>query len=91
MMVLSKPFINDESLDKVQRELVKTLLQEFNNAAERTLNAQRYMNKQQTCKYLQISNNTLDCWIKRGLPFVSVGSVRRFDRQAIDKWLTASV
>ncbi|MFM9597087.1 hypothetical protein ACKI1O_47950, partial [Streptomyces scabiei] len=28
----------------------------------------RYMNKKQTCKYLQISNNTLDSWIKEGLP-----------------------
>lgn len=51
----------------------------------------RYMNKQETCDYLKISNNTLDKWIGYGLPFILVGNTRRFDRVAIDKWLNSRV
>lgn len=49
------------------------------------------MNKQETCDYIKISNNTLDKWIGYGLPFILVGSTRRFDRIAIDKWLNSRV
>lgn len=44
------------------------------------------MNKKQTCKYLQISNNTLDGWIKEGLPQIKIHGSNRFDRVAIDQW-----
>lgn len=46
------------------------------------------MNKKQTCNYLQISNNTLDSWIREGLPFIKINGSNRFDRVAVDKWLT---
>ncbi|EOB3472449.1 helix-turn-helix domain-containing protein [Enterococcus faecalis] len=45
------------------------------------------MNKKQTSQYLQISNNTLDSWIKQGLPVIKINGSTRFDRIAIDKWL----
>lgn len=47
----------------------------------------RYMNKKQTCEYLQISNNTLDSWISRGFPQIKINHSIRYDRLAIDKWL----
>ncbi|MDN3095142.1 helix-turn-helix domain-containing protein [Enterococcus faecalis] len=47
----------------------------------------RYMNKKQTCEYLQISNNTLDNWITRGFPQIKINQSIRYDRLAIDDWL----
>ncbi|MFH6637008.1 helix-turn-helix domain-containing protein [Streptococcus suis] len=46
-----------------------------------------YMNKKQACEYLGISNNTLDSWIKQGLPSIKIGKTVRFNKQAIDAWL----
>ena len=45
------------------------------------------MNKKQTCNYLQITNNTLDSWIKQGLPKIVISGSTRFDKIAIDEWL----
>lgn len=47
------------------------------------------MNKKQTCNYLKVSNNTLDGWIKDGLPLIQIHGSNRFDRIAIDQWLTS--
>lgn len=46
-----------------------------------------YLNKLQTCQYLGISNNTLDSWIKLGLPIIKIGKTIRFDKNAINSWL----
>ena len=43
-----------------------------------------YLNKAQTCQYLGISNNTLDLWIKQGLPVIKIGKTVRFDKSAIN-------
>ncbi|MFI3618670.1 helix-turn-helix domain-containing protein [Enterococcus avium] len=51
----------------------------------------RYLAKKETCKYLKISNNTLDKWILQGLPVLRINGVLRFDRVAIDKWLDERV
>ncbi|TKK48857.1 helix-turn-helix domain-containing protein [Streptococcus agalactiae] len=46
-----------------------------------------YLNKLQPCQYLGISNNTLDSWIKLGLPVIKIGKTIRFDKNAINSWL----
>ncbi|HGD0971160.1 TPA: helix-turn-helix domain-containing protein [Streptococcus agalactiae] len=46
-----------------------------------------YLNKLQICQYLGISNNTLDSWIKLGLPVIKIGKTIRFDKNAINSWL----
>lgn len=46
-----------------------------------------YLNKAQTCEYLNISNNTLDDWIRQGLPVIKIGKVVRFHKKEIDRWL----
>ena len=38
-------------------------------------------------EYLNISNNTLDNWIKRGLPCIKVGKTVRFSKTEINRWL----
>ncbi|NQM12717.1 helix-turn-helix domain-containing protein [Streptococcus suis] len=34
-----------------------------------------------------MSNNTLDEWIRKGLPSIKIGKTVRFNKQAIDAWL----
>ena len=46
-----------------------------------------YLNKKQACDYLDISNNTLDSWIKQGLPTIRIGKTVRFDKNEVHKWL----
>lgn len=50
-------------------------------------NDRRYLNKKQTCDYLMISNNTLDSWIRQGLPIIKIGKSIRFDKNAVDTWI----
>ncbi|HFR3474496.1 TPA: excisionase family DNA-binding protein, partial [Streptococcus suis] len=46
-----------------------------------------FLNKQQACSYLGISNNTLDSWIQKGLPAIRIGKTVRFDKTEINRWL----
>lgn len=46
-----------------------------------------YLKKKQACEYLGISNNTLDDWIKKGLPVIRIGKSVRFDVSDIAEWL----
>ncbi|WP_270312597.1 helix-turn-helix domain-containing protein [Ligilactobacillus agilis] len=81
----------DNQQNLTEQELVKNILDEVKSTLTQLTINNRYMNKQETCDYLRISNNTLDKWIGYGLPFILVGNTRRFDRVAIDKWLNSRV
>ncbi|MCS8592012.1 helix-turn-helix domain-containing protein [Enterococcus faecium] len=39
------------------------------------------------CQYLHISNNTMDRWIKQGLPRTMIQGVIRFDKVCLDHWM----
>lgn len=78
--------IDDEQLELLQTQLTSAVLTKISNIE---LNKQRYMNKKQTCIYLQLSNNTLDLWIEAGLPFIQINGTRRFDSLEIDKWVAS--
>lgn len=43
--------------------------------------------KKEVCAYLKISNNTLDNWLRLGLPRINVCGTVRYDRVAIDQWV----
>lgn len=79
--VITKQDLNDLKSNIVQEVLVALNLKLEN----------RYLAKKETCKYLKISNNTLDKWILQGLPVLRINGVLRFDRLAIDKWLDERV
>ncbi|EGO9189262.1 DNA-binding protein [Enterococcus faecalis] len=79
--------LSEEQLAEISKQLNLVILHQINNIKEQTIMQSRYMNKKQTCNYLQISNNTLDNWIKAGLPRITVHGSNRFDRIAIDNWL----
>lgn len=79
---------SDESIKVFQTQLMSLISNEISKLEH---NKQRYMNKKQTCIYLQISNNTLDSWIKSGLPVIRINGVIRFDSLEIDNWLSTKV
>lgn len=83
--------LNDEQVEVIQQQISILISHELSQMKNDTDSKQRYMNKKQTCNYLQISNNTLDSWIGKGLPMIKINGVLRFDRLAIDKWLSNKV
>ncbi|MCH5385714.1 DNA-binding protein [Limosilactobacillus reuteri] len=47
-----------------------------------------YLSKKQACKYLNISNKTLDEWIATGdIPYKHIGKTYRFNRNDLDKFM----
>lgn len=83
-----KILLSDEQLAVVSTQLTDLITTEIEKIKTQENVQHRYMNKKQTCNYLQISNNTLDSWIREGLPFIKINGSNRFDRVAVDKWLT---
>ena len=81
--------LSEEQLADISNQLHTTILAQIEQIKEQTLQQYRYMNKKQTCTYLQVSNNTLDNWIKDGLPTIQIHGSNRFDRVAIDQWLAS--
>ena len=80
-------FIPDEMIQQFQlliSDIVKKELDKFLDINEIT---NHYLNKKQTCDYLNISNNTLDSWNKQGLPCIKVGKTVRFSKTEINRWL----
>ena len=80
-------FIPDEMIQQFQlliSDIVKKELDKFLDINEIT---NHYLNKTQTCDYFNISNNTLDSWIKQGLPCIKVGKTVRFSKTEINRWL----
>lgn len=78
----------DEQIHQIQLLLSNIIQKEIKQQLEKnTLNCP-YLNKQQTCDYLGISNNTLG--IQKGLPSIKIGKTIRFHKDAIDSWLNGS-
>ena len=48
----------------------------------------KYVNKKSLCKYLGLSNNTVDKLIASGLPQINVDGVAFYDKTQVDQWLT---
>ncbi|WP_242259035.1 helix-turn-helix domain-containing protein [Streptococcus thoraltensis] len=74
-----------EQEEQIRKQIQEILISELEKLSNTTT---CYMNKKQTCTYLNISNNTLDNWIQQGLPVIRIGNSVRFDRKTIDKWLS---
>lgn len=47
----------------------------------------RYLKKNQLCQYLNLSNNTIDKLIVKGLPRININGIVLYDKLEIDKWL----
>ena len=77
----------DEQVQQIQHLLAELIKKEIENRLNNSNLDSPFLNKQQACHYLGISNNTLDSWIKRGLTYIRVGKTVRFDKTKINRWL----
>ena len=77
----------DEQIHRIQLLIADLIKQEIENRLNNSNIESPFLNKQQTCDYLGISNNTLDSWIKKGLPVIRVGKTVRFDKTELNRWL----
>lgn len=77
----------NEQIQQIQLLLSNLIKREIEEQLSRNGIESPYLNKQQACNYLGISNNTLDSWIQQGLPYIKIGKSIRFNKQAIDTWL----
>ena len=77
----------DEQIHQIQLLIADLIKQEIENRLNNSNLNSLFLNKQQTCDYLGISNNTLDSWIRKGLPIIRIGKTVRFDKTEINRWL----
>ena len=78
---------SQEDLDTLSAILKETLSKELELLLQNIGINSPYLNKQETCDYLGISNDTLDAWIREGLPVIKIGKSVRFDRLTINDWM----
>ena len=78
---------SQEDLDTLSALLKESLSKELELLLQNIGINSPYLNKQETCDYLGISNNTLDAWIREGLPVIKIGKSVRFDRLTINDWM----
>ncbi|MDG3132731.1 helix-turn-helix domain-containing protein [Streptococcus suis] len=77
----------DEQIHQIQLLIADLIKQEVENRLDNSNLSSPFLNKQQACEYLGISNNTLDSWIRKGLPIIRIGKTVRFDKAEINRWL----
>ena len=77
----------DEQVHQIQILISDLIKNEIENRLKNSNIESPYLNKQQACKYLGISNNTLDEWIKKGLPVIRIGKTVRFNKTEVNRWL----
>ncbi|AQP41321.1 helix-turn-helix domain-containing protein [Streptococcus gallolyticus] len=77
----------DEQIHQIQLLIADLIKREIENRLDNSNIGSPFLNKQQACDYLGISNNTLDSWIKKGLPVIRIGKTVRFDKTELNHWL----
>lgn len=77
----------DEQIHQLQLLISQLIENEITNKLDSNNIKSPFLNKQQTCTYLGISNNTLNSWIQKGLPIIRIGKTVRFDKNEIKRWL----
>ena len=77
----------DEQIHQIQLLIADLIKKEIENRLNNSNLESPFLNKQQTCNYLGISNNTLDSWVQKGLPVIRIGKTVRFDKSEIKRWL----
>lgn len=76
-----------EQIHQIQLLIADLIKREIENQLNNRNIKSPFLNKQQACNYLGISNNTLDSWIKNGLPVIRIGKIVRFDKIELNRWL----
>lgn len=81
--------LTDEQIHQIQLLLSNLIKKEIREQLDKSGIDSPYLNKQQACSYLGISNNTLDSWIVKGLPKIKIGKTIRFHKESIVQWLNS--
>lgn len=71
----------------VLQQTIDISLKKIVNQTVTTLNQPEYVNKAQACKYANISFNTLQQWLKAGLPYYHINNVIRISLKELDRWI----
>lgn len=79
--------LTEDQIHQIQLLIADLIKQEIEIRLNNSKLDSPYLNKKQTCDYLGIVNNTLDVWIKKGLPIIRIGRTIRFDKNEINRWL----
>ena len=79
--------LTDEQIHQIQLLIADLIKQEIKNRLNNSNLNSPFLNKQETCDYIGISNNTLDSWIQKGFPVIRIGKTVRFDKTEINRWL----
>jgi len=77
-----------EQTQEIQHMIGELIKEEIKNVREVSGADSPFLNKKQTCRYLGISNNTLDSWIGMGLPYIKIGKSIRFSKESVNHWMT---
>ncbi|KAA9291153.1 helix-turn-helix domain-containing protein [Aerococcus urinae] len=77
----------DEQIHQIQLMISDLIKNEIESRLNNSNISSPFLNKQEACNYLGISNNTLDRWIQKGLPVIRIGKTVRFDKSEINRWL----
>lgn len=83
-----KILLEESQLKMLQNVIYDSLVDEIKRARQDVGLEKRYLNKRELTKYLHVSNNTLDKWIISGLPKLTIADSVRYDRFAVDRWLS---
>lgn len=79
--------LNNYQIDALQDFINKSLTNILTGSINKTIENSRYLNKQQACKYAGISYNTLQQWLKDGLPYYRINNITRISLLEIDHWI----
>ncbi|RSJ18273.1 Helix-turn-helix domain protein [Streptococcus intermedius] len=77
----------EEQTKEIQLFIANLIKDEIETVKEDSGQISPFLNKRQTCQYLGISNNTLDIWIRKGMPHIRIGKTIRFDKDSIRRWM----
>lgn len=77
----------EEQVRQIQLLIADLIKLEIENRLNNSGLESPFLNKQQACDYLGISNNTLDSWVKKGLSIIRIDRTVRFDKTEINRWL----
>lgn len=79
--------LSDDQLGSIRQSVYNSIIDEISKARNDVGLEKRYLTKKEACIYLHIANNTLDKWIEKGLPKITIGGSVRFDKRAIEDWM----
>ena len=51
----------------------------------------KYLKMKDVCEIFEVDRTTIYHWMNNGMPSIKIGGGRRFDKNAIDRWIAKGV